>query len=133
MQHGKCSSRNVPPSIMNAPTRLAKLAFAFTLALVSAAQPAVAAVIAFDAIRHGERIDIHARAALNADVRTAWRVLTDYNRYPEYMPDLQYAGYVTPRFSLFGHFEKVVVERNAAREFQALADEIERQFAARLQ
>ena len=26
---------------------------------------------------------------LNADGATAWRVLTDYNRYPEFIPDLR--------------------------------------------
>jgi hypothetical protein len=44
--------------------------------------------------------------------------------------ELHYAGHVAPGFSLFGHFEQAVVERNAARQFQALADEVERQFAA---
>jgi hypothetical protein len=33
-------------------------------------------------------------------------------------------------FELFGHFEQMAVEQNVARQFQALADEIERRSAA---
>ena len=138
---------------------------------------------------------------LQADGVTAWRVLTDYDRYTEFIPDLRssrilarrggtvtvqqsgdaalwlfrmplnitfeiieiapgslqsravagslralessyalspaasgmrldYVGRVAPGFELFGQIEKNVVERNVARQFQALADEIERQSAA---
>ena len=159
-----------------------------------------AAIIAIDTERSGDTIDIHASALLNADGATAWRVLTDYNRYPEFIPDLRlsrvvrrhdatitveqsgnavlwlfkmpvditfeihetppdslhsravagtlraltssyaltptaagirldYVGRVTPGFALFGRFEQAAVERNIARQFQALADEIERNFA----
>jgi carbon monoxide dehydrogenase subunit G len=136
---------------------------------------------------------------LNADVATAWRVLTDYDRYAEFIPDLRvsrvvarrgstvtveqsgdaawlfrfplevtyeisevppsrlqsravagslrslvssytltpanpgtrldYIGHVEPGFALFGQIEQTVVERNVARQFQALTDEIERQGA----
>jgi carbon monoxide dehydrogenase subunit G len=40
---------------------------------------------------------------------------------------LDYLGHVAPGFELFGRFEKAAVEQNIARQFQALADEIERQ------
>ena len=33
-------------------------------------------------------MNIHAGVVLNADVATAWRVLTDYGRYAEFIPDL---------------------------------------------
>ena len=136
---------------------------------------------------------------LNTDVATAWRVLTDYGRYVEFIPDLRvsrvvgrygstvtveqsgdavwlfnwpldityeinenppsslqsravagslrvlvssyaltpvnsgtrldYSGHVEPGFALFGKIEQNAVERNVARQFQALADEIERQGA----
>jgi hypothetical protein len=43
---------------------------------------------------------------------------------------LDYAGRITPGFALFGVIEKTVVEANVARQFEALAEEIERQSAA---
>jgi ribosome-associated toxin RatA of RatAB toxin-antitoxin module len=169
--------------------------------VVAAPQSAVGATVALTAQRNGDAIDIHASALLNADGATAWRVLTDYSRYPEFIPDLhssrvvarraatvtveqsgdavlwffrlpleitfeiqeaapdhlhsravagtlraltssyalaaeaagtrlEYVGHATPGFRLLGPFERTAVERNVARQFQALADEIERQFAA---
>jgi ribosome-associated toxin RatA of RatAB toxin-antitoxin module len=175
------------------------LALVALVALV--AQSASAATIAVHTARAGDAIDIHASALLNADGATAWRVLTDYNRYPEFIPELRYSrviarrdasvtveqsgnallwlfrmpievtfqveespphqlhshavagtlraltsdyalepasggvrldyvGHVTPGYALFGQIEQTVVERNIARQFQALADEIERQSVA---
>ena len=171
---------------------------AFVFAVV--AQPAAAASITINAERDGDAIDIRASAVLNSDAATAWRVLTDYNRYTEFIPDLRlsrviarsgqtvtveqsgdaafwlfrwplditfqireippgslqsravagslralisnyaltpatpgirldYVGRIQPGFALFGRIEQTAVERNAARQFQALADEIERQGA----
>ena len=189
------------PSIASGGTTT-RLAVAFAMALVvAAAQPAAAATITIVAERDGDTTDIHASAVLNADVATAWRVLTDYNRYTEFIPDLRvsrvvarrgttvtveqsgdaalwlfkipldvifeineippnrlqsravagslralastyaltpdasgvrldYVGRVAPGFELFGHFEQMAVEQNVARQFQALADEIERRSAA---
>jgi hypothetical protein len=176
------------------------LAVAWAL-VFAAALPAIGATVAFSAERNGEVIDIHAIALLDADGATAWRVLTDYGRYPEFIPDLRsshvvarraatvtveqsgdavlwlfrmpleitfeiqeaapdhlssravagtlraltssyelapeaagtrldYVGHATPGFRLLGPVERAAVERNVARQFQALADEIERQFAA---
>jgi hypothetical protein len=42
---------------------------------------------------------------------------------------LDYLGRVAPGFELFGRIEQSAVEHNIARQFQALADEIERQGA----
>ncbi len=42
---------------------------------------------------------------------------------------LDYSGHVEPGFAIFGRIEQAAVERNVARQFQALADEIERQGA----
>lgn len=169
--------------------------------VVATAQSAIGATVAFSTERNGDAIDIHASAVLDADGATAWRVLTDYGRYPEFIPDLHssrvvgrraatvtveqsgeavlwlfrlpieitfeiqetapdrlqsravagtlraltssyalapdaagtrldYVGHATPGFRLLGPFERAAVERNVARQFQALADEIERQFAA---
>jgi hypothetical protein len=176
------------------------LAIVWILAAATA-QSAVGATVALRAERIGDAIDIHASALLDADGATAWRVLTDYNRYPEFIPDLRssrvvarraatvtveqsgdavlwlfkwpleitfqveetppdhlrshaiagtlraltssyaltreaagtrldYVGRVAPGFPLLGPFERTAVERNVTRQFQALADEIERQFVA---
>jgi ribosome-associated toxin RatA of RatAB toxin-antitoxin module len=192
------SERRLKPS-GGMTTPLAVL-FAWTLA-VAATQPAAAAIITIDAERDGDSIDIRASVVLSVDAATAWRVLTDYNRYPEFIPDLRlsrvvarhgatatveqsgdatlwlfklplditfeikeiapnslqsravagslraltssyaltpvalgirldYVGRVAPGFALFGHIEQTAVEQNVARQFQALADEIERQGAA---
>jgi ribosome-associated toxin RatA of RatAB toxin-antitoxin module len=168
------------------------------LVLSVAATPAAgAATITVDAERRGDTIDIHATAVLNADAATAWDVLTDYDRYAEFIPDLRssrivsrvgatvtveqagdaalwqlripititfeimesppdklrsravagsvralvssyaltptsggvrldYVGHVAPGWEIFGQIEQAVVEQNIARQFQALADEIER-------
>jgi ribosome-associated toxin RatA of RatAB toxin-antitoxin module len=169
--------------------------------VVATTQSAGGATVALTAERNGNAFDIHASSLLNADGATAWRVLTDYNRYPEFIPDLHsshivarhagtvtveqsgdavlwlfkmpleitfeiqeappdhlrsravagtlraltssyaltpeaartrldYVGRVAPGFRLLGPFERTAVERNVSRQFQALADEIERQFAA---
>jgi ribosome-associated toxin RatA of RatAB toxin-antitoxin module len=165
--------------------------------LVAAAPSAGAATITIGAGRRGDTIDIHATAVLNADATTAWHVLTDYNRYTEFIPDLRssrivsrhgatvtveqsgdaalwrvriplaitfeitesppdklrsravagslrtlasryaltptadgvrldYVGHIAPGWEIFGQIEQAVVEQNIARQFQALADEIER-------
>ena len=172
------------------------------MALMAAvAAPASAATIIASTERSGDAIDIHASMELHADGATAWRVLTDYDRYTEFIPDLRvsrvisrrgptvtveqsgdakfwlfrmpldvtfeidetppnrlrshavagslralassyaltpaahgvrldYSGRITPGFALFGHFEEMAVEQNVVRQFQAFADEIERQGAA---
>ena len=178
-------------------------AIAFAMMLVLAgSQPAAAAIVTINTRLQGATIDVHASALLNADAATAWRVLTDYDRYAEFIPDLQvsrvvardgakitveqsgnaalwlfrlpvhvtfevnelppdrlrsrtvagsvrvlassyvlvpdasglrldYAGQIVPGFELVGHIERMMLERNAARHFQALADEIERRSAVR--
>ena len=174
-------------------------ASALILALVSA-QPAGSGAVSIEAARDGDAIDIRASALLNADVGTAWSVLTDYDRYTDFVPDLRvsriitrrgntvtveqsgaaalwlfklplditfeiqevsphlllsravagslrgltsryalrpvrrgtrldYVGRVVPGFEFLGRFEQTVVEQNVGRQFQALADEIERQGA----
>lgn len=180
------------------PRRAALLAVALS---VAATRAAAGAVVAIDAERRGEAIAIHATVLLAADGATAWRVLTDYDRYPAFIPELRtsrvvardagrvtveqtgdavlwflrmpltvtfeveetpqkgvrsravagtlraltsryaltteaagvrldYDGQVTPGFRLLGPLEVAAVERNVTRQFQALADEIERQYAA---
>jgi hypothetical protein len=200
-------NRNFPPGNRNRPSipssgaaMFLAIAFAWVLS-VAAAQPAAAAKITVSAERHGDVIDIHASTVLNAGGAAAWRVLTDYSRYPEFIPDLRasrivarqgatvtveqsgdatlwlfklplditfeinefppnglqsravagnlralassyyltpvasgvrldYEGHIAPGFEILGDVEQAAVERNVARQFQALADEIERQSAA---
>lgn len=43
---------------------------------------------------------------------------------------LDYAARIAPGFELFGRIEEMAVEQNIARQFRALADEIERRSAA---
>jgi ribosome-associated toxin RatA of RatAB toxin-antitoxin module len=66
-----------------------RLRWLWVLPLFAVSAAAAAAMIHVTAQRHGEEIDIEARALLHADATTAWRVLTDYERYPEFLPDLQ--------------------------------------------
>ena len=175
------------------------MASAVVLALASA-QAADAGAVSIVAARDGEAIDIRASALVSADAGTPWRVLTDYDHYPDFVPDLQvsrivarngavvtveqsgaavlglfklplditfgiqempprvlvsrvvagslrqltsryalrsvpggarldYVGRVVPGFEFLGRFEQTVVEQNVGRQFQALADEIERRGA----
>lgn len=53
------------------------------------AQSAAAATIAISVASGPDAIEIEGSAELNADAETAWRVLTDYERYVDFIPDLQ--------------------------------------------
>ena len=72
------------------------MVFAWALA-VAGSQSAAAASITIDAERDGDAIDIRASVVLNADAATAWRVLTDYDRYTEFIPDLRVSRVVARR------------------------------------
>ena len=70
------------------------LARAVTLVVVSglaifAVSPAIANEIELHAHRDGDAIVIKAAAFLDVNVAAAWRVLTDYERYPAFIPDLR--------------------------------------------
>lgn len=190
------------PSTMPAGLTVKHLAAVSAVALVVAmARCADAATLVITAERRGDTIDIHASAQLRADADTAWRVLTAYDRYTDFIPDLRtsrivarqdrtvtveqsgdarvwrlpvpldmtfeivesppaglhshaiagtlramessysitraeggvgldYVGHIAPGFELFGSLELDAVKQNVARQFQALADEIERQSTA---
>ncbi len=185
--------------------RVARRALTMAMAMVMAmgvAQAGAAATIDVTAERRGEGVEIHAHALLGADAASAWRVLTDYDRYAEFIPDLRmsrviarrgttvtveqagdarlwllrtplditfeitesppygvqsravagslralesrylltpassgvhldYTGDIASGFERFGHIEQYAVRHNVARQFQALADEIERRAAGR--
>jgi carbon monoxide dehydrogenase subunit G len=53
------------------------------------AQSAVAATIAVSLANRADTIEIEGNAELNADAETAWRVLTDYQPYVDFIPGLQ--------------------------------------------
>jgi hypothetical protein len=186
-----------PPKNVHGTAVCKSMAFVAVLALASA-QPARAGTVSIEAARDGEAIDICASALLRADAGTAWRVLTDYDHYTDFIPDLQvsrivarsgevvtvqqsgaaafwlfelplditfeiqevpphvllsravagslrgltsryalrpvlrgtrldYAGRVVTGFELPGRLEQTAVQQSVGRQFQALADEIERQ------
>lgn len=53
------------------------------------AQAAADAAIRVDAKRDGEAIVLSARVPLRASREQAWEVITDYERYPDFVPDLK--------------------------------------------
>lgn len=59
------------------------------LSLALLAQNVAAATIAINVASSADAIRIEASALLNADAQTAWRVLTDYDHYAEFIPGLQ--------------------------------------------
>lgn len=48
-----------------------------------------AAEISVHATRHGDSFEVDASAEINADVKDAWKVLTDYGRLAEFIPGMQ--------------------------------------------
>jgi GNAT superfamily N-acetyltransferase len=75
------------------------------------ARSAVAATIAISLASHADAVEIERSAELNANPATAWRALTDYERYVDFIPDLQptlpHPGdkHITGRSAQFGHME----------------------------
>ena len=66
--------------------------FAAVLVLAVAAGVARGATpepITVEARREGDAVIVDAHALLHADLETAWDVLTDYDRYAEFIPDLK--------------------------------------------
>jgi ribosome-associated toxin RatA of RatAB toxin-antitoxin module len=59
------------------------------LLLALLTQGASAATISVGVESHADIVEIEASAVLNADAVTAWRVLTDYEHYVEFIPGLQ--------------------------------------------
>lgn len=45
--------------------------------------------VTVEARRDGDAVIVEAHASLHADLETAWDVLTDYDRYAEFIPDLK--------------------------------------------
>jgi carbon monoxide dehydrogenase subunit G len=62
--------------------------FLFVL-LALLARSAAAATVSISLANRADTIEIEGSAELNADAETAWRVLTDYERYVDFIPGLQ--------------------------------------------
>ena len=45
--------------------------------------------VTVEARREGDAVIVEAHALLHVDLETAWNVLTDYDRYAEFIPDLK--------------------------------------------
>ncbi|HYL17239.1 MAG TPA: SRPBCC family protein [Burkholderiales bacterium] len=60
-----------------------------SLFLVLLSSMSAAADFKVEARRDGDAVMVEARARVRADVETAWDVLTDYDRYAEFIPDLK--------------------------------------------
>jgi ribosome-associated toxin RatA of RatAB toxin-antitoxin module len=65
--------------------------------LIGAVHRADAAAIAWHVSRVDDGIAIDASALLRADLPGAWRVLTDYDRYPEFIPGLRASRVIARR------------------------------------
>src|SRR4051812_9981360 len=48
-----------------------------------------AAEISVEMTRHGESFEVRAMARIEANVAEVWKVLTDYERLPEFIPGLR--------------------------------------------
>src|SRR5882672_481739 len=69
---------------------LRQFAAVLLLALVAgAANGASSEPINVEARREGDAVIVEANALLHADLAIAWDVLTDYDRYAEFIPDLR--------------------------------------------
>jgi ribosome-associated toxin RatA of RatAB toxin-antitoxin module len=68
----------------------ASIALCFLLAVpVLADKPAAAnPQVVVEARRDGDAVVVVAHSSLNAQRQTAWEVLTDYEHYPQFVPDL---------------------------------------------
>jgi carbon monoxide dehydrogenase subunit G len=66
-----------------------RIASVLFLLLALLARGAAAATIAINVTSVADQIEIEASVLLNADTETAWRVLTDYPHYADFIPGLQ--------------------------------------------
>ena len=70
---------------------MSKLTVAFAICLLLCGQLWAHAdgVVAVEARRDGDAVIVEARARLDCDLQLAWDVLTAYDRYPDFIPDLK--------------------------------------------
>jgi hypothetical protein len=67
------------------------------VALAVGSSPTRASAVTVHVEREGDVVVIEAQASVNADVPTAWRVLTDYERYVDFIPGLRSSRIVARR------------------------------------
>jgi ribosome-associated toxin RatA of RatAB toxin-antitoxin module len=70
-------------------SQLLRSAAVLLLMVVGTASGANPDRITVEARREGDAVIVEARASLHADLEIAWDVLTDYDRYAEFIPDLK--------------------------------------------
>ncbi|MBU6485348.1 MAG: SRPBCC family protein [Betaproteobacteria bacterium] len=61
----------------------------FVVLALAVARSGAASDVAVDVERHAGSVVVDASVIVDADATTAWRVLTDYGRYPEFVPGLR--------------------------------------------
>ena len=61
----------------------------FLLSLLALLVPAHAAEVTVSATRTGDTLQVQASAEFEGSLARAWQVLTDYGRFPAFVPDLQ--------------------------------------------
>ncbi len=66
-----------------------QFAVVLLLMVVGTASGASPDRVTVEARREGDAVIVEARALLHADLEIAWDVLTDYDRYAEFIPDLK--------------------------------------------
>ncbi|HSD99865.1 MAG TPA: SRPBCC family protein [Burkholderiales bacterium] len=76
--------------------------------LLALLMPAQAAEITVDATRSGETFRVEASAEFEGSLTRAWKVLTDYGRFAEFVPDLRVSRVVSRESN------SVVVEQKGA-------------------
>ncbi|MGH8640733.1 MAG: SRPBCC family protein [Burkholderiales bacterium] len=81
------------------------------LLLVCVAAAATAADVSVQATRDGEAVEVEAVADIAVGMARAWQVLTDYNRFSEFVPDLQASRIVSRQGP------SIVVEQKGAARF----------------
>jgi ribosome-associated toxin RatA of RatAB toxin-antitoxin module len=69
--------------------------FVIFLCLAGVVAAAPAAEISVKATSSGEALEVQATAELSASLARAWEVLTDYNRFTEFVPDLHVSRIVS--------------------------------------
>jgi carbon monoxide dehydrogenase subunit G len=78
-----------PASTERRATLLHRAYTSLSLLLVLVSSVSAAADFKVEARRDGDAVLVEARARVKADVETAWTVLTGYDRYAEFIPDLK--------------------------------------------
>jgi ribosome-associated toxin RatA of RatAB toxin-antitoxin module len=95
----------------------------YCLLLVCVAAAATAADVAVEATRDGEAVEVEAVAEIAVGLARAWEVLTDYNRFSEFVPNLRESRVVSRKGA------NVVVEQKGAARFLFFSYPIEARLA----